>query len=147
MKGRVVVLSILQVASLAAYTQQQSPGAPTMTAAPVVFFDIAGPDMDTQRRFYSNVFAWKVDPAGGVKIQLTGSTLSGVLRADPADKVMYIGVKDVTASLAQVVANGGSIQAPRFEVPGVVILGLFRDPAGNLMGLVELGDDGKPKLP
>ncbi|MEM9404002.1 MAG: hypothetical protein AAGA44_16140 [Pseudomonadota bacterium] len=41
---------------------------------------------------------------------------------------------------------GGSIDAPRFEVPGVVVLGLFRDPAGNPMGLVEMdGDD--PRVP
>jgi predicted enzyme related to lactoylglutathione lyase len=36
--------------------------------------------------------------------------------------------------------------APRFEVPGVVVLGLFTDPAGNSMGLVEM-QDGKPKIP
>jgi hypothetical protein len=32
-------------------------------------------------------------------------------------------------------------------VPGVVILGLFNDPAGNRMGLVEMGADGKAKIP
>jgi hypothetical protein len=31
-------------------------------------------------------------------------------------------------------------------VPGVVILALFTDPAGNRMGLVELAD-GKPIVP
>jgi hypothetical protein len=36
--------------------------------------------------------------------------------------------------------------APRFEVPGVVVLGLFRDPAGNPMTLVEM-HDGRPKIP
>lgn len=34
---------------------------------------------------------------------------------------------------------------PRFEVKGVVILGLFTDPAGNGMGLVEM-TGGKPKI-
>jgi len=29
----------------------------------------------------------------------------------------------------------------RFEVSGVVVLGLFRDPAGNPMGLVEMDGD------
>ncbi len=33
-----------------------------------------------------------------------------------------------------------------FEVPGVVIRGLFKDPAGNPMGLVEMLD-GPPKVP
>ena len=44
---------------------------------------------------------------------------------------MYLGVADVTATLAAVVEAGGKIDVPRFEVPGVVVLGLFSDPAGN----------------
>ena len=52
----------------------------------------------------------------------------------------------MTASLAQVVAHGGKIVQPRFEVKGVVILGLFTDPGGNGMGLVEM-KDGMPKVP
>ena len=47
---------------------------------------------------------------------------------------------------AAVVAHGGQIVAPRFEVPGVVILGLFTDPAGNRMGLVEMDGD-RAKIP
>jgi len=70
----------------------------------------------------------------------------GALRADPADKVLYLGVPDVTAALDKVVRHGGSVDAPRFEVPGVVVLGLFRDPAGNRLGLVELDGD-QPKIP
>jgi len=56
------------------------------------------------------------------------------------------GVPPCAAKLAEVAANGGTIDASRFEVPGVVVLGLFRDPAGNPMALVEM-QDGKPKIP
>ena len=38
------------------------------------------------------------------------------------------------------------IDRPRFEVPGDVILGLFKDPAGNRVGLVEM-ENGKAKMP
>jgi predicted enzyme related to lactoylglutathione lyase len=55
-------------------------------------------------------------------------------------------VPDVSATLDKVKAAGGSIDAPRFEVPGVVVLGLFKDPAGNAMGLVEMIGDG-PRIP
>jgi hypothetical protein len=41
---------------------------------------------------------------------------------------------------------GGTIEAGRFAVPGVVVLGLFRDPAGNAMGLVEMDGD-RAKIP
>ena len=49
-----------------------------------------------------------------------------------------MGVDDVTVKLSEIEALGGSVDQPRFEVPGVVVLGLFRDPAGNPMGLVEM---------
>ena len=53
---------------------------------------------------------------------------------------------DITATLDQITANGGGVVFPRMTVPGVVILALFTDPAGNRMGLVELAD-GKPIIP
>jgi uncharacterized protein len=113
--------------------------------APIVFFDIAGPDVAALRRFYSRVFGWDI-AADGRFTATAQSPLPATIRQDPADKVIYMGVEDVAATLAEATANGGSIVAPRFEVPGVVILGLFVDPAGNRMGLVEI-KDGKPRIP
>ncbi len=114
--------------------------------APLVYFDIAGPDTAAQQNFYATVFGWDSSPGGDIAVPVIVNPLTGLLRTDPAEKVLYIGVEDVTASLAQVVANGGAIVAPRFEVPGVVILGLFTDPAGNRMGLVEI-KDGRAIVP
>jgi len=114
-------------------------------AAPIVFFDIAGPDLAAQRDFYAKVFDWMPTPDGRVTAPVT-APLPGAFRADPAETMLYLGVPDVTAALAKVVQHGGAIEAPRFEVPGVVVLGLFRDPAGNRMGLVEMDGD-HPKMP
>jgi predicted enzyme related to lactoylglutathione lyase len=113
--------------------------------APVVFFDIAGPNLQQQSAFYSKVFGWEIAADGRFTVTVA-SPLSATLRQDPADKVIYLGVEDVAATLAQVEANGGAVVAPRFEVPGVVILGLFTDPAGNSMGLVEV-EGGQVKVP
>ena len=114
---------------------------------PIVFFDIAGPDAAGQSAFYRTVFGWEIAADGRVTVDVAGgSRLSGTLRADPADKMIYLGVEDVDQALAEVVANGGTMNAPRFAVPGVVVLGLFQDPAGNRMGLVEM-EGGKPKIP
>jgi hypothetical protein len=38
------------------------------------------------------------------------------------------------------------VDVPRFEVPGVAVLRLFKDPVGNATGLVEM-QAGKPKVP
>lgn len=113
--------------------------------APIVFFDIAGPDAASQAAFYRAVFDWDVGPGGQLSVSAPGP-LPGTLRADPAEKMLYLGVEDVTATLASVIAHGGAVVAPRFEVPGVVILGLFTDPAGNRLGLVEI-TDSKPIVP
>ncbi|MEO8314594.1 MAG: VOC family protein [Pseudomonadota bacterium] len=127
-------------------------------STPIVFFDIAGPDVPALADFYAAVFGWKIAPGpfpttrsiSGVPVN---SPLAGTIRQDPNDggpqsmrSVIYAGVEDVTATLAKIAAHGGAIHAPRFEVPGVVVLGMFKDPAGNPMGLVEM-QDGKAKIP
>jgi len=114
-------------------------------SAPIVFFDIAGPDSEALRTFYSRLFGWAPDGGGQFAVNVDGPLLAA-FRQDPAEKRLYIGVNDVTQKLKEIEANGGSIDVPRFEVPGVVVLGLFKDPAGNPMGLVEL-EEGKPKIP
>lgn len=113
--------------------------------SPILFFDIAGPDDGRLRTFYTAVFGWTFDNESRVSVT-TVSPLEGAVRKDPAEKRIYIGVPDVTETLSLVEAHGGTVDAPRFEVPGVVVLGLFRDPAGNAMGLVEM-EGTRPRVP
>ena len=106
--------------------------------------DIAGPDGASLRSFYSDVFGWEA-----ATTQFTvpvAAPFKATIREDPAEKRFYLGVDDVTGKLAEIQAHGGSIDAARFEVPRVVVLGLFRDPAGNPMGLVEM-ENGEPRVP
>ena len=112
---------------------------------PIVFIDIAGPDDQELANFYSSVFGWGVDKEGKFAAPVS-SEIEGAIRKDPAEKRIYLGVQDVTACLSLVEDAGGQVDAPRFEVPGVVVLGLFRDPAGNPMGLVEMDGD-RVKVP
>jgi predicted enzyme related to lactoylglutathione lyase len=130
-------------------TQAQAPSvvhAQAPQPAPIVFFDIAGPESADLAGFYSKLFGWKTGADGNLSVPVV-PPLGGTLRSgDATEKRLYIGVADVAATLAEVVANGGTIDAPRFEVPGVVVLGLFKDPAGNPMALVEM-ENGKAKVP
>ena len=114
-------------------------------AFPVVFFDIAGPDDAALRDFYSTVFDWEYDEGGQFNLEVL-TPLSGTIRKDPSEKRIYLGVPDVTAALELIEQSGGTIDAPRLEVPGVVVLGLFKDPAGNPMGLVEM-DGEQHRIP
>ena len=112
---------------------------------PIVYFDIAGPDDAILGDFYASVFGWRPDDSGQFELPVV-APLTAAIRKDPAEKRIYIGVADVAETLIVIEQSGGSIDVPRFEVPGVVVLGLFRDPAGNPMGLVEMEGD-KPRIP
>ena len=114
--------------------------------APIVFLDIVGSELPGQAGFYKTVFGWDIGAEGGFSVPVS-SPLRGTLRVEQADhgpvaeRVVYLGVADITHTLQQVVAHGGAIVLPRLEVPGVAVLGLFTDPAGNRMGLVEMDGD------
>lgn len=114
--------------------------------APIVFFDIAGPDSASQKVFYDAVLGIKTNAMGQFQVPVGGAPIPALLRTDPKETVVYFGVEDINATMAKVVANGGKVHAPRYAVPGVVVLGLFYDPAGNRVGLVEI-KDGKPIVP
>jgi hypothetical protein len=102
--------------------------------APIVFFDIAGPDAAKLKGFYAANFGWSID----AKDAITAPNLKGTIRQDPHESLIYLGVPDIKAALKKIVASGGSVVLPRTAVPHVVTLAIFKDPAGNRMGLVEM---------
>lgn len=139
-------IAIAAAVLLAAPVHAQQAGAGS-TPAPIVFFDIAGPDLASQRSFYEAVFGIKANATGQFQIPAVGATIPGLLRTEAMKETMvYFGVDDVKATLDRVVANGGKIHTPRFEVKGVVIPGLVVDPAGNRVGVVEM-KDGRAIVP
>ena len=107
-------------------------------SSPIVYFEIAGPDGERLRSFFKNVFEWEIDGSSTIASHSTGGLRGGV-REDPPDKVFYMGVDDIDEALAKVEANGGSVVLRRIVVPDVVTFALFKDPAGNLLGIAENG--------
>ena len=103
------------------------------SGAPIVFFDIAGPDAARLKDFYAGNFGWNIDANNMIA---TGS-LDGAIRQDPNEKILYIGVADLDAAIAKVNASGGKVVTPKIPIPTGVFV-LFTDPAGNRMGLVQL---------
>jgi predicted enzyme related to lactoylglutathione lyase len=107
-------------------------------SAPIVYFDIAGPADAKLQEFYSTLFGWTLNAANSIPKEATGG-IRGGFRADPAEKVLYLGVHDINATLKEIEAAGGKTVLPRMAIPGVVTFALFTDPAGNRMGLAEFG--------
>jgi hypothetical protein len=53
--------------------------------------------------------------------------------------IFYIQVPSIDEALASIESAGGETVRERTEIPGMVTYGQFRDPAGNIIGLVEPG--------
>ena len=111
----------------------------------IVHWELMGPDGASLKEFYESIFEWKpeiipgFDAYFGVPGEEAG--LGGAIGQGSADMpsyfTMYVGVDDIDASLAKVIAAGGSTIVPRTIVPDTVTFAMFTDPAGNIVGLVE----------
>ena len=66
---------------------------------PIVFFDIAGPDDEALKSFYSTIFGWEFDQSGQFGVPVA-TPIKGAIRKDPTEKRIYLGVTDVTATLS-----------------------------------------------
>ena len=90
-----------------------------MAAAPIVFFDIAGPDPGSQKKFFADVFGWEIAPTGHVSVPVKSPSLNGFLRTDPADCMIYFGVPDVTATLAKVLHRPSFLPTPLLPLKAI----------------------------
>ncbi|WP_119084012.1 VOC family protein [Altererythrobacter sp. B11] len=141
---RLAIAPALGAAFLPLYPPIHAEEVPAMsTPAPLVFFDIAAPDLVSQRSFYGALLGWDIADDGSFTVPVQGP-LPGTLRVEPADlgplteRVLYFGVDDIEATQRRAVELGGGIAFPRLVVPGVVILAMLTDPAGNRFGVVEM---------
>jgi len=130
---RKFVLAVAAVALTGCQSMGETHMISASSGAPIVFFDIAGPDAAKLREFYAGNFGWSIDGNNLVK----AGSLDGALRQDPPEKIIYIGVADLDAAIAKVNASGGKVVTPKIPIPTGTFV-LFTDPAGNRMGLVQL---------
>jgi predicted enzyme related to lactoylglutathione lyase len=115
---------------------------------PVVHSEINTAHAPALTQFYANAFEWELQDDGGDYTQIrtngvcagTGAAGidGGIGPSDPGDDFVtfYVQVPDVAAALDRVVALGAEVDMPATEA-GRVVIGIFRDPAGNRVGLVR----------
>ena len=111
----------------------------------VVHFEIMGPDGDALARFYRDVFGWDPVPLEGfdgyhgVDAEDVGAPGGAVGQTTemPPYVTLYLEVDEIDAALADVGKAGGTTVVSKQVIPGVVTFAMFRDPAGNLLGLAE----------
>src|ERR1700729_1535600 len=120
--------------------------------ARVVHFEIHAADPEAAAQFYSTVFGWKVTKWEGPIDYWLVSTGEGrgidggIVRrmgesAQPGAAVnayvCMIGVDSLDETQSAIVANGGAIAVEKHEIPGVGLLAYFKDPDGNIFGMMQ----------
>jgi predicted enzyme related to lactoylglutathione lyase len=115
---------------------------------PVVHFEVNTAHSATLARFYADAFEWELQEDGDEYTQIRTNGVcagtgapgidGGIGPSDPGDDFVtfYVQVPDVAAALERVVALGAELDMPATEA-GRVVIGIFRDPAGNRIGLVR----------
>ena len=78
--------------------------AQSASGVPVVFFSIFGPEGEQLQRFYTDLFEWKIAPGGDLMTAVT-SPLPATIGKGAPETIVYVGVDDITATLAKVVAE------------------------------------------
>ncbi len=113
----------------------------------VVHWEINGTDGPALQKFFGDLFDWEIvadnpmnygvvsAPSGGPGI---GGGIMGMGSVEPPARVtIYVGVDDVTEYLEKAASLGGSVVMPETKVMEDVIIGLFADPEGHVVGLVK----------
>lgn len=116
-----------------------------MSKNPIVHWEIMGPDASVMKAFYTSIFDWNFEsPPGFDSYFMTQAEDTGVggavgqgMEEMPAYSAIYVQVDDIDATLKKIEESGGSTVVPRTVIPDTVVFGMFHDPAGNLVALVE----------
>ncbi len=111
---------------------------------PVVHFEILGKDTEATQSFYANIFDWPMEkvmdsyamvkPVGDDGI---AGGVGGGMGGSDGHSTFYVEVDDLQATLDAVETAGGSTAQPPMDIPNGPSIALFRDPDGNLVGLVK----------
>jgi predicted enzyme related to lactoylglutathione lyase len=112
----------------------------TTVASKPVWVELATPDADASREFYSKLFDWQVevieDPQyGGYGMaRIDGNDVAGIgpkqSPEQPTVWSLYIGTDDLEGLAEKVKSAGGSVIAPPFDVGDQGRMAVFQDPAG-----------------
>jgi predicted enzyme related to lactoylglutathione lyase len=113
---------------------------------PVVHVEIRSENPDATRKFFGDLFGWKVASEGAFPgytfIDTGGEGLPYTAispRQSAADEVLFfVGVEDVAATLKKAEELGGTIVQPTQTVPGTSF-GVFEDAQGHRVGVASSG--------
>jgi uncharacterized protein len=117
---------------------------------PVVHFEIIGTDADGLRDYYSQLFGWEIDANNPMKygtvaresnVNEDGIGIGGGVGRGPegygGHVTFYVQVPDVEEALAKAESLGGTRMMGPDDVMEGLTIGLFNDPEGHVVGVVN----------
>jgi predicted enzyme related to lactoylglutathione lyase len=109
----------------------------------IVHWEIQSQTPEALHRFYADVFGWEVNTNNLMNYGMVSSGgaqgIDGGIGGSPSPGsrvLVYANVEDIDAILQRVESLGGKTLMPRTDV-GAVIMALYTDPDGNVMGVIE----------
>src|SRR6266540_2001170 len=117
----------------------------THMAAPVVWFEIAGRDLDALTRFYGNLLGWKVDADNPQRYGMVSTGGEGGIPGGiyaPGDKVgeyvsFYAAVQGLEQYLERAERLGGKVVQPPTPISETARVAMLVDPEGHRVGLIR----------
>lgn len=111
----------------------------TRPAGGIAHFDVFGPDAGALGRFYAGLFGWEIDEKGpGYALVRTpdGTPDGAIVEAERGALTVGVAVDDIEAAVATAATAGGEVVVPPTD-NGWVVKAQIRDPAGNLLTLIQ----------
>lgn len=111
---------------------------------PVLWFEVVGKDGETLRKFYSDLFGWKIEGAtGDMDYGLVTATNGGIgggvgesQDGGAGHVTFFVEVDDPQAYLSKAEKLGGKTLVPPTEIPSYnLTFAYFLDPQGHVIGL------------
>jgi uncharacterized protein len=119
---------------------------------PVVHFEVMGKDIEKLQGFYTSMFGWSINTDNPMRYGIVdreanlsrdGVGIGGGLGRAPegydGHVTFYVAVPDVEEALQQAENLGGARMMGPEQVMGDLVIGVFTDPEGRVVGLTNGG--------
>jgi len=119
----------------------------------IVHFEIPADDVEKLRKFYADLFGWKIEktpgpmeywvietvPVDEKMMPIRPGVNGGMYKKDRPElkPVNYISVESIDENIKKTEALGGTIISPKQEVPNVGWIAVALDPEGNQFAMLQ----------
>jgi len=114
-------------------------------AHPIVHIELSAKDHKEAAAWYKDIFGWEITEFPDMNYSFfagpnesVGGGFNPVSDETPAGEVLvYIHTDNLAATINKIKEAGGTVVVESFDIPTVGTMGVFKDPTGNLMALLQ----------